>query len=76
MEKGELMEPVFYQIGRYWINLSTILWVEKYEDRKGITLGVIYQAANTGRGQLVLEGDEVQEMINILNKNTTLPPPA
>ena len=70
------MEPVFYQIGRYWINISAVLWVEQYQDRKGVSLGLVYQASHTGRGQLVLEGDEVQEMIAVLNKNTALPPPA
>jgi hypothetical protein len=69
------MEPIFYQIGSRWINLSTILWVEKYENRQGITLGLVYEVSNTGRGQLVLEGDEVLEMITILNKYKDPSPP-
>jgi hypothetical protein len=69
------MEPVFYQIGSRWINLSTILWVERYENRQGITLGLVYEVSNAGRGQLVLEGDEVLEMITILNKYKDPSPP-
>jgi hypothetical protein len=69
------MEPIFYQIGSRWINLSTILWVEKYENRQGITLGLVYEVSNNGRGQLVLEGDEVLEMITILNKYKDPSPP-